>query len=192
MSETLRQFLESRGLQLVRQKKAGDRSRVWIPRTRNGDEGEFGSWTVWAEGANVDEAIGAFVRKLQGKTIVIDREYPDSYTITLPANFGEDEHGNISGLVPFEEMYDANNPPPAAAEPLWLGQPMIDEQKVGPLTLRQVKHDKHDVWSVIILDGDGAERWLLSGIAEQVDADTRAWLAPLAEVIDGLRGLGAW
>lgn len=144
MSETLRQFLESRGLQLVRQKVAGGRSRVWIPRACNG------------------------------------------YTITFPANFGEDEHGNISGLVPFEEVYDINSPPPAptVSEPRWLGKPMVDEQTLGPLTLY---HDEKRERRFVRV-GDAITGQLVTfGVTDDIDAKTRAWLAPLAEVIDGLR-----
>lgn len=74
--------------------------------------------------------------------------------------------------------------PRAVRVQLWLGRPMVDEQTAGPLTLY---HDeRRERWFVRV--GDPITGGLVTfGKDENIDAKTRAWLAPLAKLIGELR-----
>lgn len=203
-SAGLRELMETYGLKMVRQ-KIGSRSRVWLLGVML-THGEGLNEAVSGIGDHIDLALVDYTRTLQGKTIVIEREYPDTCTVTLAANFGEDERGNITGLVPFDEMYDINNPPPPAealpSAARWLGVLLENGAKVGPLSLRT---DRRGVASVnlTIARGDKAveigntgvgyrsvttsSMMLLSGSPDDIDALTRAWLeqfVPLLRELD--------
>lgn len=105
----LRELMQTYGLKMVRQKIAGGRSRVWLLGVMLTD-GEERHRVVNGDGDGAYLAQLDYLMKLRGQTLVIEREYPDTCTVSLPMDFGAQD---MVGSIPFDEMYDADNPPPA-------------------------------------------------------------------------------